>query len=336
MEVVSTILSKENLSEVILQSLDPESRRNLISRFVLRDPDREILLRKEAGEQGDCAHTNTQGDSAHTNTQGDSAHTNTQGESREECLVSGESCHNENGLVSQKPYEKEQGQISEESCEEECTRVSQESSEEKSAKVSEESCEEEHIQVCEESCEEESVQVSEESCEEEHAQVSQESCEEEHAEVSEVSCEAKHGLISKETEENTDTAKHDCIMSHNSSPILPENQQNKDLGCYCNELKEGFIDETENVESESGKENVKEIHSTSDTKTLTENVSNTDISETEVYEDEEDDWGSDWDDEEEHEYESHNEVNNKSELLERNDYKVQTFSGSFCISVSGE
>jgi len=319
MEVVSTILSKENLSEVILQSLDPESRRNLISRFVLRDPDREILLRKEAGEQGDCAHTNTQGDSAHTNTQGDSAHTNTQGESREECLVSGESCHNENGLVSQKPSEKEQGRISEESCEE------------RQYLISEESLEMERGLISEKSCEEECRVVSEESSEGEHDLVSEESSEkgvdlvpeamEYHNSVNTTG----EDDIALEIEENTDTAKHDCIISHNSNTILHENQLNKDLSYDYNESEEDFVDGTENVESESEKEDVKEIYSTSDTNAFTENLSNTDISETEVDEDDADDWESDWDDVEVNEYEFLE--------CEEDEYKVETFAGSFVVAV---
>ena len=222
---------------------------------------------------------------------GDSSHSNTQGSCNQEFEVSEKSCDTESGLVYEKFSEGEQGQNSEESCEKE-----------------------RHNLICEEFIEKEKDLMQEKSCE-----VSIESCEEEHGLVSEESSEKD------EIEENTDTVKHNCNNSHNSSPTLYENHQTKDLSCDYTESEEDFVDETENVDLESGKEDVKEIYSTSDTNAFTENLSNTDISETYVSEYDEDEWGSDWGEVEENEY----------EFLEcdEDEYKVETFAGSFVIAV---
>jgi len=278
LEVVSTILSKENLSEVILQSMDPKSRTNLISRYVHTDQDMEILPRKEPGIEGD------------------SSHSNTQGSFNQECEVSEESCETKYGLVYEKLSEGEQGQNSVESCEKERKNL-----------IYEEFIDKEKDLIPEKSCEEICDVVSKESCEQEHDLVSDESSEKD------------------EIEENTDTVKHNCNNSHNSSPMFYENHQTKDLSCDYNESEEDFVDETENVDLESGKEDVKEIYSTSDTNAFTENLSNTDISETYVSEYDEDEWGSDWGEVEENEY----------EFLEcdEDEYKVETFAGSFVIAV---
>merc|ERR1712126_210943 len=200
---------------------------------------------------------------------GDSSHSNTQGLCSQECEVSEESCHTESGLVYEKLSEGGQGQNSEESCDKERKHF-----------------------ICEEFIEKEKDLITGKACEEVCDVISNESCDEEHDLISEESSEKD------EIGENTDTFKHN---SSNSSPILCENHQTKDLSCDYND-SEGDI-ETENVELESGKEDVKEIYSTSDTNAFNENLSNTDISETYVSEYDEDEWGSDWGQLEENEYE---------------------------------
>jgi len=390
LEVVSTILSKKNLCSVILQSMDSESRSNLISQFVHTDQDMEILLRKESVIEGESTHNSTQGscyqecEDSEKLCKQECGLASEKSPEKEPSQNSEESCDKENVQVSEKSSEEDYNQVHKESCQQECAPVSEESIDEKYVQVSVESCQEEHDQVSEDLYEEEHTQVSEKSCKAEHTQVTEEPfeekltqvilesceekhthifdeyCQEKHAQINDESCEkecdklskesceaefiqmckescdAEQGLISKEAEDNKDAAKHNCNNSRYSSPILNQNQETKDLSCDYNVSEEDFMDGTGNVEIETGKEDVKEVHSNSDTKTFTENISTTDISETEVYEDEEADWGSDWDDEDGNEYEADDKVNNKGEMLERNDYKVQTFSGSFSISVNGK
>merc|ERR1712179_238054 len=209
--------------------------------------------------------------------------------------------------------------------------------------VTEESCEEVRGPVTEGSCEDEPGLVTEGSSEEEITETME--CQEMSIETS--GDDRDEDDLTMETREKAVT--ENSYISQPTDPLHDDPQEAEDQSCDDHEAKV----EVENSKAEPRKEgemstdskatDITEISSSEETKTLTENLTVTDISETEVYEDEEDDWETEsvWDEVvDKHEHLEKNdkleflENNDKHELLKNDDYTVQTFAGSFSISVA--